>query len=143
MNKISKRHEFVKKELIKRLEAMKRNSIWLVKYLSNGKLVQKLFENEEEKGGFFGSNIIAKHWLKIYFDKGAEFSSWCCRWMGPYYSGNDVNFKYDLFALLIIEDTARELLMNCKTYRLNIDSCDADEWHGCPYDIIKELKAAA
>lgn len=139
MNKISKRYEFVRKELIKRLEAMKRNNIWLVKYLSNGNLVRKLFENEEEKNGFFGNNIIAKHWLKIFFDKDSEFSEWCCRWMGPYYSGNDVDFKYDLFALLIIEDTARELLMNCRTYRFNIDSCVTDEWYGRPYDIIKEL----
>lgn len=139
MNKISKRYEFVRKELIKRLEAMKRNNIWLVKYLSNGKLILKLFENEEEKNGFFGNNIIAKHWLKIFFDKDSEFSEWCCRWMGPYYSGNDVDFKYDLFALLIIEDTAHELLMNCRTYRFNIDSCGTDEWYGRPYDIIKEL----
>lgn len=143
MNKISKRYEFVRKELIKRLEAMKRNNIWLVKYLSNGKLVPKLFENEEEKGGFFGNNIVAKHWLKIFFDKDSEFSECDRRWMGPYYSGYDVNFKYDLFALLIIEDTARELLMNCRTYKLNIDSCDTDEWYGRPYDIIRELKTAS
>lgn len=143
MSKISKRYEFVRKELIRRLEAMKRNSIWLVKYLSNGKLVPKLFENEEEKGGFFGNNIIAKQWLKIFFDKDAEFSEYDCRWMGPYYSGDDVNFDYDGFALVIIEDTAYELLMNCRTYRFNIASCDTDEWYGRPYDIIKELKAAA
>lgn len=143
MSKISKRYEFVRKELIKRLEAMERDDIWLGKYLSNGKLVPKLFENEEEKGGFFGNNIIAKQWLKIYFDKDSEFSEWCCRWMAPYYSGNDVDFKYDLFALLIIEDTASELLMNCRTYRFNIDSCNTGEWYGWPYDIIRELKTAA
>lgn len=142
MNKISKRYEFVRKELIKRLEAMKRNNIWLVKYLSNGNLVRKLFENEEEKDGFFGNNIIAKQWLKIYFDKDAEYSEWCCRWMEPYYNGYDDSFDYDGFALVIIEDTASQLLMNCRTYRFNIDSCGTDEWYGKPYDIIKELKAA-
>ena len=143
MNKYGKLYKFVRKELIKRLEAMKRNSIWLVKYLSNDKLVPKLFENEEEKGGFFGNNIIAKHWLKIYFDKDSEFSEWDRRWMGPYYSGDDNNFDYDGFALLIIEDTASQLLMNCRTYRFNIDSCNTDEWYGHPYNIIKKLKEAA
>ena len=160
MNKYGKLYKFVRKELIKRLEAMKRNSIWLVKYLSNDKLVlkllkdedylkeesdkvAKLFENEEEKGGFFGNNIIAKHWLKIYFDKDSEFSEWDRRWMGPYYSGDDNNFDYDGFALLIIEDTASQLLMNCRTYRFNIDSCNTDEWYGHPYNIIKKLKEAA
>lgn len=143
MNKISKRYEFVRKELIKRLEAMKRNSVWIVKYLINGKLVSKLFENEEEKGGFFGNNIIAKHWLEICFDKDSEYSTWSRKWIGPYYSADDNNFNYDLFALLIIEDTASQLLMNCKTYRLNIDSCNTEEWYGRPYDIIRELKEAS
>lgn len=139
MNKISKRYEFVRKELIKRLEAMKRNNIWLVKYLSNGNLVQKLFENEEEKEGFFGNNIIAKQWLKIYFGKDSELDGWGREWVDPYCSGSDDNFNYDGFVLLIIKDTAKQLLMNCRTYRFNIGSCNNDEWYGWPYDIIKEL----